>query len=179
MPRRSTASSAAASSTCAQTPAWVLYLCVALVVLILLILLIQWFRTYSKTEKYEDAAEPSSSSAAAPPPSSSGPATDFRMIYVHMQGCPYCTEFLPVWRRLEAEHGQDLAKESRVHLEDYDREDPQWKAINIELSGYPSVVMVRASDGSMVGQFAAERTVSALKSWAISTSAAAALSASS
>lgn len=125
---------------------WVIYVCLGILVAVLLVLLFQWAQ--ASTERFE---QPKLSA-----------------VYVHMDGCGHCERFAPTWTEFKMKYGKELS-DMGVQLNDFDRKDPEWEAMKIDVRGFPTVLMIK--DGSVVATFNAERTVENLYSWAKNTAA--------
>lgn len=135
---------------CTRAPRWISYLSIAIIMVVLLVLVYQWFVQRRMQEAFQEQ-------------------TPFRMIFVHMEGCGYCERFMPVWVEFTQKHAEELRLKG-VSVEHYDRTAPEWQELGIsDVNAFPTVLMIKRSDNSNVGTFAAERTATNLHKWALST----------
>jgi Thioredoxin-like domain len=134
--------------TCSRPPRWLSALCVAVILLVVGVLLYQWFM--QKREHF-----------------SSTPAmVKFEIVYVHMKGCGYCEQFSKAgWADFVRDKEPDM-RAIGVKIQDYDRDDDAWQALNITVQGFPTVLMIDASTKKEVARYSGERSADALASWA-------------
>jgi Thioredoxin len=159
--RRGTSSS---SSTCgspiAGAPRWVIYACIAVIAVVILVLVYQWAIARKAMERFTEKK------------------VKYNMIFIHMDGCGHCVRFAPVWSKFQAEEGQNLLESHGIELLSMERADWEaWRekngAVDVNVNGFPTVLMLDAQTHVEVGRFAAERTAENLRAWAVSTAAAA------
>ncbi len=97
------------------------------------------------------------------------------MAFVHMDGCGHCVTFKPTWKAFVSKFGSDLEKSHGIKTMDFERKDwEEWrksKGVQVEIGGFPTVVMINAASMSEVGRFSAERTEDNLYTWAVQTAA--------
>ena len=93
------------------------------------------------------------------------------MAFVHMDGCGHCVTFKPTWKEFAAKHGAELKSSYAISLMDFERKDWEaWrksKGVNVEIAGFPTVVMIDGATMTESARFSADRTVDNLHSWAL------------
>ena len=139
---------AATMGTCGRAPRWMAYIAIVVLLGVLVALLYQWFVTRKVREMFDESAP-------------------YRMIYVHMQGCGHCERFKPTWDEFVKTRGTELRLKG-VSVEDFDRASPEWAAMKLDVSGFPTVLMVETSSKKSIATFDKDRTADNLYSWALS-----------
>lgn len=151
------ARSRAAASACAASsrPRWLLVMAFlvlgvlfAVFVYMLLNLLYPVPSARALAERF--AEDPAKGPAAAP--------ASATLVFVHMDGCSWCTKFKPVWAELQEKHS-DRLKALGVTLASYERKDPAVKAYDSYVKGYPTILLDKKSS---VVVFDGDRTVEGL-----------------
>ena len=135
------------AGTCGKTPRWLAYVMIVILLGVLVALVYQWFVARKVRELFEQGAP-------------------LRMIFVHMDGCGHCDRFKPAWDEFVQTHGGELRIKG-VSVEDFDRADPEWASLQINVNGFPTVLMIDANTKATIATFENDRTVDNLYKWAL------------
>jgi thiol-disulfide isomerase/thioredoxin len=83
----------------------------------------------------------------------------WKLVYLHMNGCSYCRKFDPTWEKLVSQYGSEL-RQKGVQVKSYESNDRE--ALGFSVAGYPTVLLVSAQSDEVAATFNDERTVSNL-----------------
>lgn len=77
-----------------------------------------------------------------------------KLVFMHMDGCGWCVRFKPEWDAF-AEQNSAALKKSGITMLSYERKQPEAKAYDNYVDGYPTVLL---DTGGVVVKFAGKRT---------------------
>lgn len=89
----------------------------------------------------------------------------YRLVYLHMNGCSYCRKFDPVWQKFKNDHANTLKKNHGVTLVSY--ESGQRQAAGFNVTGFPTVLFAEKNSDDVIDTFSSERTVQNLLSFVV------------